>query len=165
MDLAFHDHWIDHPATVELPSAARDHVHVRHVHAQNLCHDLSEYGKVALPLRPDPRRQPHAAARLDGDPRALVRPDPRPLDVAHYADPHVTPRRLEPRLLLPHEASIVDGLKRLVQRGLVVGGVVGEGSRVLDQELGYEWELVRPEQVLTTDLGAVDAELLGGEIQ
>ena len=152
-------------APMELPSVARDHVHVRHVYAQDLGDDLSEYGKVALSLRPHPRRQPHAAARLDGDPRALVRPDPRPLDVAHYADPHVTPRRLEPRLLLPHEARIVDGLERLVQRGLVVAAVVGEGRRVLEQNLVVEGELVRPEQVLTTDLGAVDAELLGREIQ
>src|ERR1041385_6824588 len=100
---------------VELSSVARDHVHVRHVHAQDLGHDLSEDGKVALSLRPHPRRQSHAAARLDGDPRALVRPDPRPLDVAHDADPYLTPRRFEPRLLLPHEARIVDGLERLVQ--------------------------------------------------
>src|SRR5207244_11033981 len=109
--------------------------------------------------------QSDAAPRLDGDPRALARPYPRTLDVAHYADPHVTPRRLEPRLLLAHEARIVDGLERLVQRGLVVAAVVGEGRRVLEQNLVVEGELVRPEQVLTTHLGAVDAELLGGEIQ
>src|SRR2546430_9837329 len=72
----------------------------------------------------------------------MIRRPPRstlfPYTTLFRSDPHVTPRRLEPRLLLPHEARIVDGLERLVQRGLVVAAVVGEGRRVLEQNLVVE---------------------------
>src|SRR6185437_10004745 len=152
-------------APMELPCVARDHVHVRYGHLEDVGHDLSEHRKMPLPLRSHARRQPYAAARLDRDPRTFVRSDPRALDVAHHADSYVTPRRLEPWLLLPHEALVVDDFERLVEGGLVVAAVVGERCGILKQDLVVERELVTPEQVLAADFGAVDPQLPGREVQ
>jgi len=60
----------------------------------------------------------------------------------------VTPRRLEPWLLLPHEALVVDDFERLVEGGLVVAGVVSERSRVLEQDFVVERELSRRSRFL-----------------
>src|SRR5207245_1914314 len=132
-------------ATVELPRIARHDVHLAHVHAEHLGHDLGEHGEVALPLRPHAGRQADAPARLDGDARALVGPDSRPLDVAHHADPHVPAGRPQAPLLLAQEAFVIDGLERLVERRLVVAAVVRERRGVLEQDLVVERELVGPE--------------------
>src|SRR2546426_469929 len=127
----------------------------------------------AMPPFESPRRctRPPASTRsagaASGPPRAgaLVGPDSRPLDVAPHADPHVPAGRPQAPLLLAQEAFVIDGLERLVERRLVVAAVVRERRGVLEQDLVVERELVGPEQVLATDLGAVEPKLLGREVQ
>ena len=71
----------------------------------------------------------------------------------------------EPRLLLADESVVIDELERLIERWLIVAAVVCERRGILEQDLVVERKLVPPEQVSTADLGAIDPELFGGEVE
>ena len=126
--------------------------------------DLRERRLVALALRLDAELEDRLPGRMDAqlgrvehlDPEDVVlaaRARADDLGEAREADPDQPPFLARPLLLLA-QLLVADALERLVERRLVVAGVVLEAGR------GRVRELVRLDEVLPPQLGRVDAELV-----
>ena len=152
-------------APVELGGVAGDEPHIGDVDAELVGHDLRKGGEVALALGADAGGDADAAAGLDRHLGAFVGADAGAFDIGDDADPHVPAFGAQARLLLLEKLVITDHLHCLFERGQVVAAVVGEGRKVLVDDLVGVGELVRRDQVALADLDAVDAQFAGGEVE
>src|SRR5688572_13220042 len=85
-------------------------------HYPHIVDELGEHREVPLPLRADAGRAANLAARLDRDPRTLVRADAGAFDVAHNPDADMTAFSAQPRLLVAQEGFVAHDLRRLLER-------------------------------------------------
>src|SRR5262249_47192327 len=131
--------------------------HLLEVGANVVGGNLGKGRLLALTVRRNPREDRHLAARLDPDRRALPGAEAADLDVGGETDTEVAALFTQLRLLLA-ELLVIDQLKRLVERFLVLAGVV-----VLTGERGVR-ELVRLDEVDTADVGRVEPAPVGDHV-
>ncbi len=113
---------------------------------------------MPLPVRGETRRHEHLAARLHAHVGALVRADPRPLDVARHAQPEIAPLRARGRLARA-KVGEADHAERHLEAGRVVAAVVAGGAAVLERQAHVPRKLVGLDQVAPSHLHRIEPEL------
>ena len=146
----------------DAPGVAEDALDGLVVDLQLVGDDLGQHRARALALWGGARVDGHLPGRVDAHARALERARARGLVVDADAQPDQA--ALGPGgLLLLGERGVIHHREGLVQRGREVAAV--EDDRGLHRcQSGVEGHLLRPDEVATAQVGAVDAQLPRGDV-
>src|ERR1043166_2059928 len=120
---------------------------------------------MSLPLCADAGGESHSSTRLHGDPRALVRADPGPFYICHYAQAQTLAGGSRPWLLFLQKLLVVDHPRRHRQRRLIVAAVVRQWLKVLKDDLVVVREILGSEKVLAANLEPVDSHFAGSDVE